>query len=64
LSRKVAKFFGRKTKVEREWSAFKAVNSTIRAVDGVLKNTQVKVGEWFGKLDLRVVDMDDHSMVH
>ena len=25
--------------------------------------TQVKVGSWFGKLDLRVVDMDDHSMV-
>ena len=49
--------------MEREWSDFKAVNSTIRAVDGVLKNTQVKVGSWFGKLDLRVVDMDDHSMV-
>jgi len=63
LSRKAAKSFGKKTKVEKEWSAFKAVNSTIRVVDGVLKNIQVKVGSWFGKLDLRVVDMDDHSMV-
>jgi len=43
--------------MEREWSAFKG------AIDGVLENTQVKVGSWFGKLDLRVVDMDDHSMV-
>ena len=23
----------------------------------------MKVGSWFGKLDLRVVDMDDHFMV-
>lgn len=23
----------------------------------------MRVGSWFGKLDLRVVDMDDHSMV-
>jgi len=23
----------------------------------------VRVGSWFGKLDLRIVDMDDHSMV-
>ena len=63
LSRKAAKSFGKKTKMEREWSAFKAVNSTIRVVDGVLKNTKVKVGSWFGKFDLRVVDMDDNSMV-
>jgi len=63
LSRKATKSFGKKTKMEKEWSAFKAINSTIREVDGVLKDTQVKVGSWFGKLDLRVVDMDDHSMV-
>ena len=63
LSRKAAKSFGKKTKMEKEWSAFKAINSNIRAVDGVLKDTQIKVGSWFGKLDLRVVDMDDHFMV-
>jgi len=63
FNKKAAKSFGKKAKMEREWSAFKAVNSTIRVVDGVLENTQVKVGSWFGKLDLRVVDMDDHSMV-
>jgi len=63
LSRKEAKSFGKKAKMEGEWSAFKVVNSTIRALDGVLQNIQVKVGSWFGKLDLRVVDMDDHFMV-
>jgi len=63
LSRKAAKSFGKKTKMEKEWSAFKAVNSNNRVVDGVLKDTQIRVGSWFGKLDLRVVDMDDHSMV-
>ena len=63
LSRKAAKSFGKKAKMEREWSAFKAVNSTMKAVVGVIENTQVRVGSWFGKLDLRIVDMDDHSMV-
>ena len=57
LSRKATNSFAKKAKMEREWSAFKG------AIDGVLENTQVKVGSWFGKLDLRVVDMDDHSMV-
>jgi len=63
LSRKAAKSFGKKMKMEKEWSSFKAVNSNIRTVDRVLKDTQIRVGLWFGKLDLRVVDMDDHSMV-
>ena len=44
VSRKAAKSFGKKVKMERECSAFKAVNSPIRAVDGVLTDTQVKVG--------------------
>lgn len=30
---------------------------------GVMKKTQVRVGSWFGKLELKIVDMDDHSMV-
>ena len=49
--------------MERGWSAFKAVNSTMKVVIGVMENTQVRVGSWFGKLDLRIMDMDDHSMV-
>ena len=36
LSRKVAKSFGKKAKMEREWSAFKVVNSTMKAVIGVM----------------------------
>ena len=63
LSRKEIKSFGKKAEVEREWSAFKAVNSTMKALTSVMENTQVRVGLWFGKLDLRIVDMDDHSMV-
>ena len=63
LSRKATKSFGKKAEMGREWSAFKAVNSTMKAVTGVMENTQVRVGSWFGKLDLRIVDMDDHSMV-
>jgi len=44
LSRNAAKSFGKKAKMEREWSAFRAVNSTMIAIDGVMENTQVKVG--------------------
>ena len=49
--------------MEKELSAFKAVNSRMKAVTGVMKGTHVRVGSWFGKIDLRVIDMDDHSMV-
>jgi len=28
-----------------------------------MKSTHVRVGSWFGKIDLRVIDMDDHSMM-
>ena len=63
LSRKAAKSFGKKAKMGREWSAFEEVNSTMKVVTGVMENTQVRLGSWFGKLDLRIVDLDDHSMV-
>jgi len=63
LSIKTTTYFGKKAEVERELSAFKAINSTMKVVAGVLKNTQVRVGLWFGRLDLRVTDMDDHAMV-
>lgn len=63
LRRKAANSFGKKAKMEREWSAFKAVNFTMNVVTGVMKNTQVRVGSWFRKLNLRILDMDDHSMV-
>ena len=63
LSRKVTKSFGKKANMKREWSTFKAVKSTMKVVTDVMENTQVRVGSWFGKLYLRIVDMDDHSMV-
>jgi len=56
-------YFGKKVEVERELSDFKAINSTMKVVTCVLKNTQATVGSWFGKLDLMVIDMDDHAMV-
>ena len=65
LSRKAASSFEikRKASMEKEVSAFKAVNSSMKAVNGVMKDTHVRVGSWFGKIDLRVIDMDDHAMV-
>jgi len=63
LSKKAAKSFGKKAKMKREWSAFKAVKSTTKVVLSVMQNTEVRVGSWFGKLDLRIVNLDDHSMV-
>jgi len=43
LSRKETTSFGKKDEVERESSSFKAINSTMKVVAGVLKNTQVGV---------------------
>lgn len=64
LSRKAASSLRkRKASIEKELSAFKAVNSRMKAVTGVMKGTHVRVGSWFGKIDLRVIDMDDHSMM-
>jgi len=37
LSWKAAKYFGKKAKMEREWSAFKAINSTMKVVIGVME---------------------------
>lgn len=63
LRRKATTYFLKKAEVERELSACKAIKSTMKVVAGVLKNTQVRVGSWFGRLDLRVIDVDDHTMV-
>jgi len=35
----------------------------MKVVTGVMENIQVRVGSWFRKLDLRIVDLNDHSMV-
>ena len=65
LSRKAASSFEikRKASMEKELSAFKAINSSMKAVNGVMKDTHVRVGSWFGKMDLRFIHMDDHAMV-
>ena len=63
LSKKATKSFGKKATIKKEWSAFKALNSTMKVVTSVMENTQVRVGSWFGKLDMRIVDINDHSMI-
>lgn len=62
-SRKEPKCFGKKVEVGRESSDFKVLKSTMKAMTGILKDTQVRVGSWFGKLDMRVTDLNDHTMV-
>ena len=64
LSRKVATSLREmKDGIEKDLSAFKGINSGMKAVNGVMKNTHLRVGSWFGKMDLRVINMDDHAMV-
>lgn len=46
LSRKETTPFEKKAKVGRESSAFKALDSTMKAVTGNFKDTQVRVGSW------------------
>lgn len=52
-----------KARMERELSVFKAINSSMKALTSIQRDTQVEVGSWFRKLDLRVIEMDDHAMV-
>ena len=35
----------------------------MKVVHRVMKNTHLRVGSWFGNMDLRFIDMDDHAMV-
>jgi len=49
--------------IERDLSDFKVINSQMKVVTSILKDTQVKVGFWCKNLDLRVIEMDDHAMV-
>nr|GFA52853.1 putative retrotransposon Gag domain, aspartic peptidase domain protein [Tanacetum cinerariifolium] len=41
----------------------KAVNSLPKAIHGVAKDVQTKIGEWEGTIDLSVVPMDDFKVV-
>lgn len=61
--KKATKYLNLKVGIERELIVFKAINSSMKALTRILRNMQVKIGSWFGKLDLRVIEMDDHAMV-
>jgi len=57
------KYFGKKAEVGRESITFKALDSTMKAMIGNFKDTQLGVGSKSRKLDLRVRDLDGHNMV-
>jgi hypothetical protein len=42
---------------------FKVVNSIVKPTIGVVCSTPLKVGEWFGSLDLTVAPLDDHTII-
>jgi hypothetical protein len=42
--------------------AFKVVNSTVRPSSRAVFSTPLKVGEWFGSLDLTMAPVDAHTI--
>lgn len=44
-------------------SSFKFVNSVLKSLMEIFRDTLVKLSLWFGKMDLREALMDDHVMV-
>ena len=49
--------------MERSQAKFKAVNSAVRDVTGKICAAPIRVGRWHGKMDLKVVPLDDHSLI-
>lgn len=46
-------------KAECDGSLFKAINSRVKLVAGVVRSTSLTIGSWSGVLDMTVVPMDD-----
>jgi hypothetical protein len=44
-------------------ATFKVVNSTVKLATRVVCSVPLKVGEWFGSLDLIMAPLDDHMVV-
>ena len=42
---------------------FKGVNSVVRDVTGKICAAPIRVGRWHNKMDLKVVPLDDHSLI-
>ena len=51
------------TGMERSQANFKVANSMVRDVTGKICTAPIQVGRWHGKTDLKVVPLDDHSLI-
>ena len=49
--------------VERANASMKAVNSSPSPVIGMARHVNIKIGEWVGRADILVVEMDDYDIV-
>jgi hypothetical protein len=50
-------------KPEKSMAMFKVVNSIVKPITRVVHSAPLKVGEWFGSLDLTVAPLDDHTVI-
>jgi hypothetical protein len=41
----------------------KVLKSTMMSVTGIVRSTPLRVGEWFGNMDLLVAPLEDHVMI-
>lgn len=56
-----AKRSGLKLRGEQGW--LKTVNGDAKTIQGVARGVKLRIGDWRGKVNLTVVDMDDYPMV-
>lgn len=50
-------------KVQADACSFKAVNSPFKKIHGIIWDIPLKVGSWQGRMDLRVIEMDDFELI-
>jgi hypothetical protein len=49
--------------IETSTCQYKAINFGVKQVNGLIHSSPVKMGDWFGNLDLVVVLLDDHVVI-
>jgi predicted aspartyl protease len=50
-------------KPESNTGTCKVMKSTVMSMIGIVHSTPLRVGEWFGNMDLLVAPLDDHAMI-
>jgi hypothetical protein len=50
-------------KPERNTGTCKVMNSAVVSMIGIVHSTPLRVGEWFGNMDMLVAPLDDHAMI-